>query len=139
MIRAVLDTNLLVSALVLGSPGMSWLRPSWIARDLLPLVSIETVSELSRVFRYSRFRLSVHQIERLENTYLSWCEVVEVSDSPTVPDCRDPKDRPFLELALFARADALVTGDADLLALTPVFSIPIITAAALRGRLAGAN
>jgi predicted nucleic acid-binding protein len=65
--------------------------------------------------------------------------MVEVSEPPTVPDCRDPKDRPFLELASFARADALVTGDADLLALTPLFSIPIITATALRGRLAGAN
>jgi predicted nucleic acid-binding protein len=65
--------------------------------------------------------------------------MVEVSEPPVVPDCRDPKDRPFLELASFARADALVTGDADLLALTPLFSIPIITATALRGRLAGAN
>ena len=92
-----------------------------------------------RVLRYSRFRLTVPAIRELLDDYLPWCEMVEVLDSPTVPDCRDPKDRPFLELALFARADALVTGDADLLALTPVFSIPIITATALRGRLAGAN
>ena len=58
--------------------------------------------------------------------------MVEVSEPPTVPDCCDPKDRPFLELALFAQADALVTGDADLLALTSLFSIPIITATALQ-------
>jgi predicted nucleic acid-binding protein len=61
--------------------------------------------------------------------------MVEVSEPPVVPDCRDPKDRPFLELASFARADALVTGDADLLALAQVFPVPIITPHELRSRL----
>ena len=46
-----------------------------------------------------------------------------------------PHDRVFLELALFAQADILVTGDRDLLALAPAFLIPIITPAALRARL----
>ena len=31
---------------------------------------------------------------------------------PTVPECRNPFDRPFLELALAGRADALVSGNA---------------------------
>ena len=54
---------------------------------------------------------------------------------PPVPHCRDPFDRPFLELALAGRADALVTGDADLLALADSFTVPILTPAALSGRL----
>ena len=54
---------------------------------------------------------------------------------PVVPDCRDPSDKPFLELALAGQADALVTGDGDLLALAPVFPIPIITPAVLKQRL----
>ena len=44
-----------------------------------------------------------------------------------VPQPRDPNDRPFLELALAGHADALVTGDNDLLVLADEFSIPIIT------------
>ena len=69
--------------------------------------------------------------------YQLWCEMVPITDPPEVPDCRDPKDRPFLELAVYAQADALVTGDGDLLALAPVFPVPIITPAALRTRLQG--
>lgn len=54
---------------------------------------------------------------------------------PAVPDCRDPADKPFLELARAWQADALVTGDADLLTLATVFPIPIIAPAALKQRL----
>ena len=52
-----------------------------------------------------------------------------------MPDCRDPGDRPFLQLAVSAEADALVTGEEDLLVLAEVFSVPILTPAAFRDRL----
>jgi len=42
------------------------------------------------------------------------------------PDCGDPYDRPFLELALAGRAEALVTGDKDLLALVETFTVRIL-------------
>jgi len=45
------------------------------------------------------------------------------------PRCRDPDDQMFLDLALAARADVLVTGDGDLLALADKFPIPIVTPA----------
>jgi predicted nucleic acid-binding protein len=41
--------------------------------------------------------------------------------------CRDPTDDKFLELAVNGRADLIVSGDADLLALDPFRGIPIIT------------
>jgi len=43
--------------------------------------------------------------------------------------CRDPKDDKFLEVAVHGRADAIVTGDADLLALHPFRGIAILTPA----------
>ena len=46
-------------------------------------------------------------------------------------------DRAFLAPALAGRADALVTGDGDLLALAPAFPVPITSPAALRERLNG--
>ena len=49
-----------------------------------------------------------------------------------VPECRDPFDRPFLELALAARADALLAGDKDLLFVAEEFQVPILTPAAYR-------
>ena len=43
--------------------------------------------------------------------------------------CRDPRDDKFLEVAVRGRADAIVTGDADLLALHPFRGIAILTPA----------
>ncbi len=43
--------------------------------------------------------------------------------------CRDPEDDKFLETALAARADCVVTGDTDLLVLDPFEDIRIVTAA----------
>ena len=44
--------------------------------------------------------------------------------------CRDPKDDKFLELAVSGRADLIVSGDQDMLALNPFRGIPIVTPAA---------
>ena len=56
-----------------------------------------------------------------------------------MPNPRDPNDRPFLELAIAGNADALVTGDNDLLALAPDFPVPIITPRELMERLFPGN
>jgi len=44
--------------------------------------------------------------------------------------CRDREDDKFLELAVNGRADLIISGDADLLSLDEVRSIPIVTPAA---------
>ena len=85
------------------------------------------MDELIRVLCYPKFNLAGSEREDLLADYLLWCETVTVSNPPMVPQCRDPFDRPFLELALAARADALVTGDDDLLALAKAFPVPILT------------
>ena len=46
-----------------------------------------------------------------------------------VQACRDPRDNKFLEVAVNGRADILVSGDKDLLALHPFRGIDIITPA----------
>ena len=47
----------------------------------------------------------------------------------TVTACRDPKDNMILELALSGKADFILTGDRDLLALGNFGGIPIWTPA----------
>ena len=46
-----------------------------------------------------------------------------------VRECRDPKDDKFLEVALNRRADVIMTGDADLLALHPWRDVDVLTPA----------
>ena len=132
--RVVLDTNVLVSALLFPSGTVAWLRTAWQARAVVPLASRETTAELIRVLSYPKFQLTDEEREDMLADYLPWCETVRLSEPPGVPVCRDPFDRPFLELALGGHADALVTGDGDLLTLAPVFSVPILTPDELRGR-----
>ncbi len=130
--RLVLDTNVLLSALLFPAGALSWLRNAWQSGKLTPLASRSTTEELLRVLAYPKFRLTGDEREDLLADYLPCCETVVVSESLDLPACRDLSDRPFLALALAGRADALVTGDNDLLVLAPDFSVQILTAGAAR-------
>ena len=134
--RVVLDTNVLVSALLFRAGSLRWLVDAWQTERVYPLASKATVAELLRVLGYPKFRLAAGDRQALVEAYLPWCEAVVVSVATEVPDCRDPADRMFLELAAAANADALVTGDGDLLALETAFATPILTPATLKMQLA---
>jgi uncharacterized protein len=129
-IRIVIDTNLLVSALVFGG-NMARLRFAWQGDRgdrLVPLASKATVTELMRVIAYPKFKLTRTDQEDLLADYLPFCETVLMPEQlPTIPQCRDPFDEPFLLLALVGCADYLVTGDRDLLCLSDSFACPIVT------------
>jgi uncharacterized protein len=58
-------------------------------------------------------------------------QLAEIIDPPPLssPVCRDPDDDAVLALAVAARADLIVSGDADLLSLGSHAQIPIIDAA----------
>ena len=130
--RLVIDTNVLLSALLFSSGSLTWLRRAWQAKTIRPLVSRETTMELIRVLAYPKFRLTEDEREDVLGDLLPWCESITVPKGIEVPECRDPLDRPFLELAVAAEADWLVTGDKDLLAVAATFSVPIVTPASLR-------
>ena len=134
-VRLVLDTNVLVSALLFPSGRVSWLRDAWRSGRIRPIVSRDTTAELIRVLSYPKFALNGGEQQDLLDEYLPFCEAIVVPDPPPeIPECRDPFDRPFLELALAARADVLVTGDGDLLALADQFSVRILSPGALKRR-----
>lgn len=134
-LRLVLDNNVVVSTLLFPLGRLSWLRLAWQASEFVPLASPATLSELQRVIGYPKFGVPSHRLPLTMNQYRPWCKVVTIAEPPDVPECRDPRDRPFLELAVAAQADALVTGDGDLLTLAPVFAVPIITPTDLMARL----
>lgn len=134
--RVVLDTNVVLSALVFSRGSAVTLRHAWLAGCVMPLVSTYTTKELIRVLGYPKFRLDVDDQRALLADYLPYCEAVVIPEPPpVVPDCRDPCDVPFLHLALAGQAGLLVTGDRDLLALAPAFPCPIITLDAMLGML----
>lgn len=139
--RAVIDTNVVVSAFVFRAGTLAWLRMAIVNRGVTPpvtppvtpLVSGETLSELVRVLAYPRFRLTVEDRKIIITHYMEHAEaIMRPRYRARLPRCRDPNDEMFVRLAYAAKADAIVTGDEDLLVLAPDSSIPIRTPAAFR-------
>jgi len=127
--RVVLDTNLVLSALVFSGGRLVVLRRAWQDGGFSPLLSRETAAELIRVLGYPKFRLTAEEQEVLLADYLPYAETVKIpARPPRVPACRDPFDVPFLLLAVVGKADFLVTGDQDLLSLDGQIPCPILTA-----------
>jgi putative PIN family toxin of toxin-antitoxin system len=133
--RVVFDTAVVVSALVFPKGRLAWMRDSWRSRDVVPLVSRPTVEELIRVLAYPKFKLAGAEREDLLGDFLPYAEVPKTKPSgAALPRCRDPGDQMFIELADASNADAVVTGDDDLLVLARRFKIPILTPEAWRRR-----
>ncbi len=132
----VIDTNLVLSALVFAGGRLAALRAAWLTRRCIPLASKATGAELMRVLAYPKFKLSIEDREELIGDYLPYCRGVKIpARLPKLPRCRDPDDQMFLELAAAGPADWLVTGDKDLLVLGPEFGARIVTPEAFLERL----
>ena len=120
--RVVLDTNVVLSALVFRGGAAGQVRQAWQRGLLLPLVSKATAQELVRVLAYPKFRLSAAEQHELLADYLPYAETVRIAQqAPEVPHCRDPLDLPFMHLAVAGQAQVLVSGDRDLLAIAAEF------------------
>ena len=127
--RVVLDTNVVLSALLFRAGRLSAIRGAWQNERIIPLVSSGTAAELLRVLGYPKFKLSSDDQRELVADVLPYCTVVSLPKTPPrAPACRDPHDIPFLQLAASGRAKYLVTGDNDLLAIRGRLSYRIVTA-----------
>jgi len=127
--RVVIDTNLVLSALVFAQGRLSPLRLAWQGTHCQPLISSVTAAELIRVLAYPKFKLTTEDQQELLADYLPYCTAVRMPvKPPATPDCRDKFDLPFLQLAVAGKADYLVSGDQDLLSIEGQFICPILTA-----------
>ena len=123
--RWVLDTDTLVSRLLL--PGGTAARAVDHALALgVPLVSDDTLAELADVLSRPKFDRWVTLAERQHFVQLLGGVARRVNITHRVQACRDPKDDKFLHVALNGEAEAIVTGDRDLLALDPFHGVRIL-------------
>lgn len=126
MIRAVLDTNVVISALLFSGPP-SRLVSAWQSSRLRPAVSAPILDEYIRVLAYPKFELTSTEIRSLvEEELLPFIESVKALDTP-VPEVRDPDDAKFITCAVTAGVRWIVSGDDDLLSLHHIRSVEVIS------------
>jgi uncharacterized protein len=126
--RLVVDTNVFVSAALKEAswPGNT---VRWIGKYGGLLKTSVTEKEVLEVLQRPRIapKIAPFFLDNVRRVFAA-AELVTITE--LVTGCRDPDDDKFLELAVNGRADVIVSGDDDLLALDTFRSIPIITPAA---------
>jgi len=136
-VRAVIDTNVLLSGLIWrGAPHL--LLEQVRAGTLILISSPVLLAELAGIIARPKF----HSVLARSNTHpdqmlaeiRSLAETVEPPPLP-VPVSRDPDDDAVLALAAAAQPDLIISGDTDLLALGAYADIPIVSPADALRRL----
>jgi uncharacterized protein len=121
----VVDTNVFVSRLLRfdSVPGRAVEKA---IHNSILLVSQATMAELADVLAQAKFDRYVTIEQRLQFIRLIAQVGKFVPIVHPVRECRDPKDDKFLEVALNGRADAILTGDGDLLRMNPWRGVEIV-------------
>jgi len=112
-VKVVVDTNVLVSALLFGgTPGK--LVALWQRGAIKPMASKEIVDEYLRVLTYPKFKLSEEDINYLlYQEIIPFFDIIEVQPGPPILN-KDSQDDKFIRCALAANAAYLISGDQHL-------------------------
>jgi putative PIN family toxin of toxin-antitoxin system len=137
-VRAVIDTNVLLAGLLWRGPPHALL--AHVRNGLVSLISSPALlAELDDVLGRAKFDAILTRTNTARDQALAEVrQLAEVIEPPPLPQpvCRDPDDDEVLALALAARADVIVSGDADLLVLQQFQGIPILDPAQALQRMA---
>lgn len=126
-VRVVLDTNVLVSGLAYPGSVPGRIVTAWRQGGLEVALSRYILDELVRVLpRLPRVHMTPAEVRDLADSFMFLADVVEPEGTQDA-NLRDPADQPVLLTLLAAKADYLITGDKDLLALANQY--PILTPA----------
>ena len=126
--RIVVDTNVYVSRMLRAdSVAGRALERVW--SQEVALISPAALQELEHVLRRPKFARYIQPDSIDPFLHKVWEIALHIDITQPIRACRDPRDDLFLELAVSGQADALLTGDEDLLALHPFHGISILTPA----------
>jgi len=128
MIKAVLDTNVLVSAFLYGGPPLDVLDLAE-AKVVEIYTSEDAIAELQAVLSRDKFAGRLRSLRLSVSTIVSLYSGLAVMITPAVVPgiCSDPRDEEFIAIALAAGADAIVSGDRHLLDCSDTSPVPVLT------------
>jgi putative PIN family toxin of toxin-antitoxin system len=111
--RVILDTNVLLGALIspYGPPDVIY--RAWRAARFELVTSTAQLEELRRVSRYPKLKtiLPAHRVGTMVNNMQRAIVIVNLPPPPDDMDLNDPNEVFLLSMALESEADYLVTGD----------------------------
>jgi putative PIN family toxin of toxin-antitoxin system len=142
--RLVLDTNVVLDWLLFQDAALEPLRLGILEGRVSLAAHARALDELRRVLQYPQFGLEATRQQEVLTQYAQASapmpELAQGNELPAgFPRCRDPDDDPFVALAYFARADALVSKDKQVLKLrkkAAKFGVVVLTPAQLIDKLA---
>jgi len=129
-VRAVLDTNVLVSGLVAEHGLPRQILDAWLEGRYILVTSLYLIEELIHVLSYPRIAERI----RLDDAELAAILAALLFKAEVVPGqlrlpgvTRDPKDDAVVACAKEGEADVIVSGDQDLLVLGEYEGIRVVT------------
>ena len=129
MIKAVIDTNILIRALIKPHGTVGPILQHLSRGDFVIVYSTPLLDELIAKLSLPRIRVKYHveldQIEAL--VALIALRGERVTPNRKVKVCRDPQDNVVIETALAGGAEYVVTGDEDLLILKKFEAVRFVT------------
>ena|SRR3989338_332593 len=124
MIKAVLDTNIIISSIFWEGNPHEIVRKGIIG-DYQLVMSAEILDEVANKLR-TKFKFPEENIQELVDILLTHCHIIEPSNKFDI--VRDKNDNKIIECAYDGKANCIVTGDSDLLDLKEFKSIRILSA-----------
>ncbi len=107
--KVVVDTNVLVSAILSPSGPPAQILDLILSRRIILLISHAILSEYSEVLNRKEFSFDIKLVSAFLHILMTYAEKVTASAcSIHLPD---PDDEPFLACAISGNADFLITGN----------------------------
>ena len=128
-VRVVLDTNILISALITRNTPPDKLYQAWLRGEIELVMSDTQVAEIYDGLSRPRLRrfLDADEVDAIVENIAT--RALIITELPVVNVSPDPKDNPILASAIVGRAELIVSGDKKhMLDLGEVEGIPIVTA-----------
>jgi len=137
--RIVLDTNILIAALITKDTPPDRLYQAWLKGEFELVTSAAQMAEVATVLARPRLQRYVDADEAAAIVENIDTRATILDAPPDVDLSPDPNDNPILAAAIAGKADLIVSGDKrHMLALGAVEGIPIMTARDALNRLSSA-
>lgn len=125
--KVVLDTNVLMSAIFFGGPPFQIVK-AWLDGKVEMVVSVEILDEYESVCQRLKTKypnIDYESIETILHLLIRNCELVETKTC-RVEVSKDPDDNKFIECALCANVQIIVSGDKHLLDISGYKGISVL-------------